>query len=503
MPHDSIASPTHQPVEDNDRRRPPNGDHLASITTFASASTDSLTNPTESAESTRPDITGRIEAKTAIYRRQAAQRELLPGGRVAWCYRAVGFNPATRRQHDHVHVKQSRKTGDYYTANLRRCDRWSECYVCWNRHTVEYLDRLLPLLVSNSKRFAYALETLTASHRAGIPLADYMARLDSARRKFRSGRRWQSFKTRWHLHESLTGRDLTHGKSNGWHYHTHTVLVADRGGFEVDLIDGVLWVGRHFSPDICGRMWLEIAPYWVECCEAFGLTADLEHGLQIEGARRGESTGAAAARYIAKLAMEVTRGSNKGDRDNDPDGSRRGRTIGQLLDDYIAGDGGAGRLWLEAQAALAGKHYLTASRRSKTSPGLWGLLDSIEPTETDLSAAGETEIDRILAALSVEDWRRILKAGHRETWFRTLAENSLESLRAFCGRVGVELVLQDDQNGVVASTDGQAVDSGGSIRVKRTHVDLDSLTFTETVETVSVSEYQKHRQRERDGTGKT
>jgi hypothetical protein len=193
--------------------------------------------------------------------------------------------------------------------------------------------------------------------------------------------------------------------------------------------------------------------------------ADLEHGYHIEGGRPD------AANYIGKLAMEITKYTNKR--------GRGGRTLGELLDDYLIGDHRAGQLWIEAQAALAGTHYLTASR------GLWALLGRAEPSEAELSAGDESPVDLALVQLSADDWRRIIRAGQRESWFAALADNSLTALAAFCDAAGVSLLPPDTESATPATTEGVTsiasagvasadcpIAETGGVIAALTHVDL-------------------------------
>lgn len=416
----------------------------------------------------------RSEHRQLRYRRQKEAGRLLPGHDVARCYRQVGADPATGKRREYLEKKISAATGDHYTSGFWRCDS-NPCAVCQARRAGVLLDRLLPALSENAHRFAYGMDTLTASSR-GMVAGEFVPKLKRALKRFNSGRAAGDHNERWHIRGYVTGQDFTQGE-HGPHFHIHRLLIFDRAPFAIERpskrklnknpILAAMWSaydyfvtaissGHGDGPDkiALGLMWAEAAQRWVDCCEAEGLIATIEHGYHVEPARKS------AAHYIAKLALEVTQPGNKR--------GKGGLTLGELLDASAAGDRRAGRFWLEAIAALKGTAML------KASPGLWELLGVVEPTEDELSAGDETAIDQLFALLPVDDWYKLLKADLRESYFANEAENSLESAARFAQLAGIRLLPPEAKNTIATVTEAQPGDSG-MLAGRIVRVDLDAL----------------------------
>jgi hypothetical protein len=403
------------------------------------------------------------ELRILRYRRQAEARRLLPDSRVAWCARKVGADPATHRIPDNLEIKQSVASGNYYTGGHWSCNL-QLCPVCQARRAGVFLARLLAALEADPVRFAYGMDTLTASSR-GQTAAEFIPAFKRAVERFNSGRWWMNFRDRWHIRGYVTGQDFTQGDA-GPHYHMHRLLIADRGGFYVkrpsvqalradDLLAAFwsdwreFWVASHFGESIVSKMWAEAAARWRACCEAEHLIASLDHGYHIEGGNPK------IARYIAKMALEVTQSANKQ--------GKGGRTLGELLDASAQGDRQAGRYWTEAVAALSGTATLKASR------GLWAMLGEPEPTEAEIAAGDQSDIDRLIAMLPISEWYAVLKQDRREDYFAALAQNSLTALQSFADDLGILLIAPSAENAVAGFIDSQ----GGNYKL--INVDLDAL----------------------------
>lgn len=400
------------------------------------------------------------------YRRQAEAGRLMPGRPVSWCCRKVAADPVTHRRIDQLQIKKSAASGHHYTGGHWACHS-NPCPVCQASRAGVFLGRLLPALEANAARFAYGMDTLTASTTSAMTAGEFVPKFKRAINEFTSGGWWLRFRRRWHIRGWVTGQDFTQ-KAHGPHYHVHRLIVVDRAGFLVErpairalradpILAAVwadwrdLWVAEHMNETVTAIMWAEASKRWRDCCAAAGLNADLDHGYHIEG---GDHK---VAHYIGKMALEVTQSGNKR--------GRGGWTLGELLDRSAAGDRQAGRFWREAVEALKGTAALRASK------GLWALLESVEPTDAELDAGDQTEIDELIALLPVEDWYTILRDDRREDYFAALCHDDLKALEDFAELAGVRLLPPGAENTVAAATAGQT----GMIDGQVMRIDFDAL----------------------------
>jgi hypothetical protein len=405
------------------------------------------------------------------YHRQREAGRLMPGKPVSWCCRKVAADPQTHRRLDKLPIRQSAASGHYYTAGHWACHS-NPCPVCQARRAGAFLGRLLPALEASAARYSYGMDTLTASTHAAMTAGEFIPKFKRAMKSFTGGGWWTRFCDRWHIRGLVTGQDFTQG-DHGPHYHVHRLMVIDRKPFWVQrpsrralnkntMLAALWWtepgletkavaVMHGIDDRVAAMMFAEAAPRWVECCAAHGLIADLEHGYNVEGGK------ASAANYIGKLALEVTQSANKR--------GRGGRTLGELLDDSAKGDCQAGRMWREAIEAMRGSAML------KASPGLWCLLGEAEPSETDLEAGDQTDIDQLIALLPVDDWYAILKDNLREDYFEALCQDDPQALQDFAVRAGVRLLPAEAKSEDVVAADGQT----GFVSGRIARVDLDAL----------------------------
>jgi hypothetical protein len=431
-----------------------------------------ITNLPSDQLSVRPEMTA-PEMRILRYRRQAEARRLLPDHRVSWCARKVAADPETHHRLELLPIKQSAASGHFYTGGHWSCNA-SLCPVCQARRAGVYLGRLLPALENNLPRFIYGMDTLTASTSSAMTAGEFIPKFKRAMSRFCSGYWWEDFRSRWHIEGWVTGQDFTQGL-NGPHYHIHRLLIIERKAFWVskpsrralnsNAVLAARWaafdafvdrvsVSGEINQQTAALMHAEAAPRWVECCAAEGLTADLDHGYHIQAGNKK------VAHYVGKLAMEVTQSGNKR--------GRGGRTLGQLLDDSISGDATAGLLWTQAVEAMTGMAILKASR------GMWTMLEAAEPTDAEMAAGDQTEIDTLIALLPVDDWYLILRENLREDYFAALAQDNLEALTAFARLSGVSLLPPSAKNASAVILGGQD-GKGGILSGRVIRVDLDDM----------------------------
>lgn len=198
--------------------------------------------------------------------------------------------------------------------------------------------------------------------------------------------------------------EVTHGR-NGWHPHTHELLIVDPTADPL-------------------RLRAALSQLWLKACRKVGLFqperddewAFLSHAVDVRDGDEG------AAGYLAKmddqdkwgLSHEMTKGSSK-----------QGRASG-VHPFKLAADVTTSELFIEYIKAIKGSRQLIWSRGLKKSVGLDEKSDEELAVEEVNRAAERIDI-------SVDEWRKVIKNDSRFELLQT-AENS--------GAEGVNLFLQ-------------------------------------------------------------
>lgn len=330
---------------------------------------------------------GASKAKSIRYAMQHAAGRLLfdPAGgkaqrfRVVHCLRSIqGEGVAIYRQ---VDGQRSRFGG------LTTCGSGWVCPVCSQKIAEARREELSAALVQHVTGGGHVhLFTYTFPHDASLALADGMARLASARQRFKNSRDYKALADDAGRIGSVTSLEVTHG-ANGWHPHLHELVFVAK---ELDRGQRERLVSR-----------------WVRCLlkEGLGLHSELndmiEHSLDIRG---GED----AAGYVTKYGREEAWGlTSELTRSHAKDG--RGDHVKPfgLLKRHVDGDDRAGALFIEFAEATHGRRMLTWS------PGLrkhFALAD--ERSDDDLAADPMPEEQRV-AWITPEQWRHVLRMNAR------------------------------------------------------------------------------------------
>lgn len=324
----------------------------------------------------------REETTIKRFKLQNAARQLLPGKRVANCLRTL-IPGATTVEVYHV----PERDGAHY-HNLRTCDSVWDCPVCAAKITERRrVEMMLALARAYEDGLTPVLVTYTLRHHGGDRLADLLAALKGAYRKFKSGRTYQAFIGEFGIVGSVSSTEVTHGrkraKNNGWHPHLHAlVFVHPIAKSKLDRMEGAF------------------RTRWTHVLEALGYDASWEHGLTV---KEGD---AEIARYVAKWGHEPKDGKWNVDRELTKGPAKMasddGETPFQLLEAYADGDHEAGALFQEYSAVFHGRSQLVWSR------GLRALLGMGEekPDGEVVAAVEETAV--LLATLTRYTWYRIL-----------------------------------------------------------------------------------------------
>ena len=78
------------------------------------------------------------------------------------------------------------------------------------------------------QKFYFAFVTLTIPHAHGVPLIEYMEKLQAVLKEFRGGKAWDKFKKRIGMRGYIRAQEVTCGKRTGWHPHFHELLVLEK-----------------------------------------------------------------------------------------------------------------------------------------------------------------------------------------------------------------------------------------------------------------------------------
>ena len=211
--------------------------------------------------------------------------------------------------------------------------------------------------------------------------------------------------------------ETTHG-TNGWHVHSHWILVVDLVG----MADAASKYGISYSITQA-----DLARSWQRACVAAGLPSpSLGRGVKLEmigadGTAPPEGWGG----YMSKkgdwnIQKEMAKGHMK-------KGRASSRSVQQLLCDSMAGDREAGELFREYALGTKGLRQSMWSRGLKSACGIPDLADqdiaderapveSVEFVMPDLiydRLPGELSEDRIIYADHKQLWRLVLGRGSR------------------------------------------------------------------------------------------
>lgn len=308
---------------------------------------------------------------------QAIARDLLPRERVAECMRVIAPFKSN------VEIRKATDSKRAHYRNLVICSRLWQCPVCAATITEERRRELTEAL-SRSQYFPVLL-TYTLRHKKADKLTDLLSALLSAFRAYKSGRAWQSFTEEYSWVGSVRSLEVTYAQ-NGWHPHIHELALLE----------------IPITPGIENGISLFIKKRWQAVIRKQDYDATWERGADV----RTEDH--EIREYVAKFGRlpEATNWTIEHELVKSP--SKRGKIGGstpmQLLIDYGEGDTAAGRLFIEYSAAFKGRNQLVWSR------GLRALLGITDELTDEQIAENAAQSGEILATITRQQWREILKA---------------------------------------------------------------------------------------------
>ncbi len=276
-----------------------------------------------------------LKAKTRLLRWQMLRevQRLLPDERVAFCMRHL--------QAENVDIYYSPDHQSAYYRGLMRCGSVWVCPQCATsiseRRRAE-LEQAIERCIAQGG--AIYLATYTVSHQEYDDLAELLTAFGAARKRAKLGRAAQKLKTQFGIFGTISVREVTWSKQNGWHPHCHELIFCAR---EIDA-DEYAQRARQL---------------WQKGAEHEGLSMN-EHGFQLD------KTSGAIARYVTKfgrhssgngwdVAAEMTKAHMKHGR------WEQHLTPFALLERISSGDDELKPVFLEYARCFKGKHQLVWS----------------------------------------------------------------------------------------------------------------------------------------------
>jgi len=281
---------------------------------FAFADNGSSLGTTTGLASTRENIdlqetTQQKQQSNAVrYKLQNYAQELHPASRISACLKVMAHG------HDFVDVHYNEADHHAHYQNLAHCDNVWLCPVCSGRISSQRAEEIRQAYsyAIDEKNMRIVMVTYTLSHHKFDDLQTLVDAIRSARKKMRSGRKWQEFKANYGYVGAIASFEVTHGDTNGWHPHVHEIMILDPSQAEYD-------IDQKTSDELLQK-WLddELSAEWLKNLEKVGRRGSLDRALDVR------TTSQYVGEYIAKygklpqdvtwdIALEVAKNSRKSD----------------------------------------------------------------------------------------------------------------------------------------------------------------------------------------------
>lgn len=318
-----------------------------------------------------------LDERFIRYQMQSAAKYVLPNHRVGICLRHQ------IERYGDVDVYRHLKTHKSFYGGLLVCGSVWVCPVCAAKISERRRNELKLAFDAHLSVGGYCtMVTLTFAHSARDKLDDLLLALGKSMYKFRSGKRYNSYRKEIGLIGTIRAFEITFG-SNGWHPHIHLLMMHEN---EIEPWDWIAMQDNLYS-------------MWSAACAANGLDCSRQHGLKMHDA-------AEASKYIGKWGdlMDKRWGT---DSEMTKSNIKKGRAgsltpfdmLRVIVDD---GDLQYEDKYREYAAAVKGKTQL------KWSPGLKDRFKIEDKTDEDVATEKIEEAD-LLGTLDWQDWRYIVK----------------------------------------------------------------------------------------------
>ena len=316
-------------------------------------------------------------------------------GRVVRCSRAI-------KDGDAVRIVRSGSSGHAAYHNLLTCGNVWLCPVCRAKIQARRGEEIAKAVDwAYGHGYKVIMITYTQPHHLGQPLAALIGGHCAAMRKFKSGRWYQGFKAAAGVVGSIRCAEVTYSAVNGWHWHSHELLICD----------------AHFK---VSDMVLALKARWVDSCERAGLYipdkgAMMSYGLDV-------MDNCHASDYLTKL------GKNWG---VDKEIAKSSRKKGAGCDPFAVlqlpnGD----RLFAEYALATAGRAQLVWSRGLKAAVGVANVTDEQLADSTD-------DITSVIAEVSRKAWEHVLDEGAEAVLLHVATVGGFDAVRDWFERRGL------------------------------------------------------------------
>lgn len=339
-------------------------------------------------------LSSKIKKNENRYALQKIAKKYHPESRLSSCMKTI----LPTKAEVELHYDDSEQHAHY--RNLMRCDDVWKCPVCSARMTSRRAEDI-------RQAYAYAVDilgwrvvmvTYTLRHSRFDDLETVVKSMREARRKMRSGRRWQEFKANYGYEGCISSLESPHGENNGWHPHVHELMFLNPEKAEYELHEKDSVIESWLDADLSG--------WWVDSLKKVGRSATDTNGLDIK------ATDKDIAEYISKYghlpqgetwdsALELTKATSK-----ESDKSIHPFKILELSDspDIPAKDRAKYKaLWYEYANAFSGKAQIFWT------DGLKAML-LVDEDETDDDSA---ERSTVAYCLNFDAWRAVLYMGKR------------------------------------------------------------------------------------------
>ena len=226
--------------------------------------------------------------------------------------------------------------------------------------------------------------TLTQRHHRGDELAPRLAVMSTALGQVLRGRPWEKRRERLGYVGSIRATEVTWGEANGWHPHTHALLLFDRRLTAAEIEDLSEWIQ--------GR--------WAGIVERLGLGTINGHGVDV----RPITSAADLGSYLAKVDAGWSVGLELARSD------RKSAAPMELLTNLVeTGEARWARLWTEYEEATFGKQAIVWSA------GLRELLlgSEVETSDEDAASMEGADLTLLRALVQRQVWNRLVKAGRQ------------------------------------------------------------------------------------------
>ncbi len=270
-----------------------------------------------------------------------------------------------------------------HVSNVFRCGSSWSCPVCApvvrQRRAME-IDAALRRHLSGGGGALFV--TLTLRHHRGDTLASRLDVIAQSLRLVLKGAPWERRKVALGYVGAMKSLEITYGDANGWHPHSHSLLLTERPATEIERADMCEWM--------FGR--------WSSIAEHRGLgTITREHGVDV----RPVTSSGGLSEYLTTIegngwspGLELARTDRK-----------RSSPLDLLRHVLATGDARFASLWLEYERATFGKKSVIWSRGLRRR-----LLGSeLEAGDEELAASEGIDLGLIRALVPASVWNATVR----------------------------------------------------------------------------------------------